>query len=180
MADIFAIFGILLFLGIVFPGLLTAVWLLFPNRVRVARVRIEQTPWKCLLLGFVLAVGLTLPTAILLSLPAAPAKLLGWSVLFLGLAFSSLGAAGLARRLGEAFNNQAGGHFTPAGSFLRGAVILELAAAFPIIGWFLVLPISALECTGAACFALLNWSPGVKPAPAIQNAAEAVPSAAHA
>ena len=163
MADLFAIFNILLFLGIVFPGLMTTVWLLFPKRVGIAQARLEHTPWKSLLVGLFLLGGLVLPVAILLALPAAPAKFLGWSLLFLGLTAGSLGASGLSALLGSAINRQTQGKLSPAGAFLRGALALELAAAFPIVGWFVVIPLSLIACLGATFFAVLNWSAASKP-----------------
>ena len=44
MADISAIFFILLIIGISYPALLTAWWLLFPSTVERARVRLDRTP----------------------------------------------------------------------------------------------------------------------------------------
>ncbi len=41
MADVYAIFGTLLALGIAFPGMLTAWWLLFPRTVEGAQQRLS-------------------------------------------------------------------------------------------------------------------------------------------
>ncbi|NJN93776.1 MAG: hypothetical protein HC875_06645 [Anaerolineales bacterium] len=49
MADVFAVFGTLLSLGIALPGLLLAWRLLLPNHVARARQRLERTPWQCFL-----------------------------------------------------------------------------------------------------------------------------------
>ena len=56
MADISAVFGILLFLGIAFPGLLTAWYLLFPATVERVRLRLDRTPWQCFFVGGVITV----------------------------------------------------------------------------------------------------------------------------
>src|SRR5262245_52606817 len=84
MADISAIFFILLILGIAFPALLTAGWLLFPSLVERAQLRVERTPWSTFWLGLIVIIALTIPIFILLALPFGPAKLLGW--ILLGLA----------------------------------------------------------------------------------------------
>jgi hypothetical protein len=162
MADISAVFGILLTLGIVFPGLLCAWWLLFPATVERARLRLDRTPWQCFWLGGVLTALLILPTVILLALPQGPLKLMGWSVVFVSLALASLGAAGLAAKMGERLTVHSSG-LTRAGAFVRGAVALELAAAFPIIGWFFFIPLAIVTSLGAAAFAVLRWVP--RPAP---------------
>jgi len=156
MADVFAVFGILLMLGIVFPGMLTAGWLLFPAPVERARRRLAQTPWRCFWVGAVTAGMASLPALVLLALPLGPAKLLGSLLLFAELAFASLGAAGIAAEIGQRLHHQSNGGLSPASAFVRGAIILELAAAFPVIGWFIVIPIAVITAFGAAVFALIR------------------------
>lgn len=158
MADISAIFGILLTLGLVFPGLLTTVWLLFPATVERARLRLAHTPWQCFWLGGVLTALISLPVAVLLALSIGPAQFLGYSLIGLALAFSALGAAGLAAKMGDHLARQSAG-LSPAGAFVRGAVALELAAFFPVIGWFILVPLAIVLSLGAAAFALLHWMP---------------------
>lgn len=159
MADVYAVFGTLLALGIAFPGMLTAAWLLFPETVARAQTRLEHTPGRCLAMGVGGAAALAVPLGILFALPFGPTRFLGAVGLMLALAAATLGAAGLAAEMGRRLNERAEGRFTPAGAFLRGAVALELAAAFPFIGWFLVIPVTLLTSLGAALFALLRWRP---------------------
>jgi hypothetical protein len=158
MADISAVFGILLTLGIVFPGLLTAWRLLFPAAVDRARARLELTPWRCFWLGGVATALLVVPVVVLLSLPFGPAKLAGWALMLTAMAVASLGAAGLAARMGERLKGLSPAQ-TPLGAFVRGAVALELAAAFPVVGWFFFIPLTLVTVLGATIFALLHWSP---------------------
>ena len=154
MADISAIFGSLLFVGISFPGLLTSWWLLFPATVQRAQTRLERNPWKCFWLGGVISAAIILPTVILLSLPFGPAKFLGWSIIALTLAVSSLGSAGIAATMGERLAQKS--NTSPATAFVFGAIALELAVVFPVLGWFLVLPLSTVTALGATGFALLD------------------------
>lgn len=165
MANITAVFGILLTLGIVFPGLLTAWWLLFPTTVERARLRLDRTPWRCFWLGGIVTAVIAIPTVILLALPFGPAKFLGWIVIVAALAIASLGAAGLAAKMGERLTARSNGNLSPAGAFVRGALALELAAAFPILGWFLVIPLAIVTALGATVFALLHWMPRSSPLP---------------
>ena len=159
MADVSAIFGTLLALGIAFPGLLAAWWLLFPSAVERARLRLERTPWSCFWLGGAAAVIVSLPVGVLLALPFGPAKFAGFVAIALTLAAASLGAAGLAARMGERLTLRTEGRLSPAGAFLRSAVALELAAAFPGLGWFIVIPLAVVTSLGATVFALLGWLP---------------------
>lgn len=170
MADVYAVFGTLLALGIVFPGLLLTWWLLFPVSVEHARARMAITPWRCLGMGVLGSFAFGFPIALLLGLPLGPAKFLGSVLLFGGLALASVGAAGLAAVMGDRLAGQSGGKLTPAGGLVRGALALELAAAFPLIGWFLVIPLVAVSGLGAACFALLRWGPRPSGQPAAEPA----------
>jgi hypothetical protein len=158
MADISAIFGILLFLGLTFPGLLTALWLIFPATVERARLRLDRTPWQCFWLGGVLLAVVSIPATLLIAIGLGPAQFVGWSLIILALTFASLGAAGLAGKMGEHFT-RVGAPGSRAGAFVRGALALELAAAFPVVGWFIVVPLAIVLSLGATAFALLKWMP---------------------
>ena len=158
MADISAVFGILLSLGLVFPGLLTAWRLLFPATVARATLRLELTPWRCFWLGGVLVALLVVPVVVLLALPFGPAKLAGYVLIFGGLALASLGAAGLAGKMAGQMQAASPG-LSALAAFVRAAVALELAAAFPVIGWFVAIPLMIVTALGATVFALLHSLP---------------------
>jgi len=165
MADISAIFGSLLIFGITFPGMLTAWWLLFPAVVERAQMRLDQNPWRCFWFGGILAaVGIIL-TMILLNLPSGLAKFLGWTMIVVVLTISSLGSAGIAAKMGARLAEKSGS--SPAASFIRGAIALDLAVFFPVLGWLLVFPLTVVVALGAAGFALLRRVPNPVPAPGI-------------
>ena len=161
MADISTIFFILLIIGIAFPAMLTTWWLLFPSLVTRAQTRVERTPWGTFWLGLVVLIAVTIPIIILLALPFGPAKFTGWILLAASLALSSIGSAGIAAHLGEQMK-KAGNTFTPLGGFIRGSIVLELAAFFPVLGWFFIWPLLLIMAFGATGFALLNWKPREK------------------
>ena len=165
MADISAIFFILLIISVAFPSMLTIWWLFFPTVVARAQMRVEKTLGGTFWLGLVILFALSIPIVILLALPFGPAKFLGWVLLATALAVSSIGAAGISAHLGEQMK-RAGGAFTPLAGFIRGAVVLELAAFLPIIGWFFIWPLALITAFGATGFALLNWMPRPKTQPA--------------
>jgi hypothetical protein len=159
MADISAVFGILLFLGIAFPGFLTALYLLFPATVERARLRLDRTPWLCFFIGGLLTAVFAIPIVILFALGNGVTQFLGWALLFIILTIASIGAAGLASKMGERFSARSSNTVTPIGAFVRGAIALELAAAFPVIGWLIFIPIAIVVSLGATAFALLRWVP---------------------
>ena len=160
MADISAIFFILLILGVAFPAMLTAWWLLFPRLITKAQVRIDKSLASSFWMGLIVILVLGIPTFILLALPFGPAKLIGWMLLGASLALSSIGSAGIAAHLGTRLTQHS--TISPLSGFVRGAVLLELAAFFPIIGWvFLWIPL-LITAFGATGFAILNWMPREK------------------
>lgn len=169
MADISAVFGILLFLGIAFPGMLTAWYLLFPATVERARLRLDRSPWLCFFVGGVITAIAAAPAAVLLAVPNGAVKFTGWSLVFVVLTVASLGAAGIAAKMGERLAARSGG-LSPAGAFVRGAIALELAAAFPILGWFIIAPLAVVTSLGAAAFALMRWMPRAAAQPVVDNA----------
>jgi hypothetical protein len=158
MADISAIFFILLIISIAFPSMLSAWWLMFPGVVTRAQTRIEKTLSGTFWFGLLIVIALTIPIVILLALPFGPAKFLGWILLATSLAFSSIGSAGIAAHLGERMR-QTGSSDSPLSTFLRGAVLLELAAFFPVLGWLFLWPLALIIAFGATGFALMNWMP---------------------
>jgi hypothetical protein len=169
MANITAVFGLLFILGLAFPGLLTAWWLLFPATVERARLRLERTPWRCFWLGGVVTAILVVPIGTFLALPFGMAKFFGWAVVAIVLTFSALGAAGLAAKMGEKLSAHSS-QVSPLGAFVRGAIALELAAVFPVIGWFILIPLVIVTALGATAFALLQWMPKVPVVPAALEA----------
>jgi len=160
MADISAIFFILLIIGVAFPAMLTGWWLLFPSLVARAQSRVEKTPWGTFWLGVVLLTVVTIPVTILFALPFGPAKLMGWVFLAAALALSSIGSTGIAAHLGARLSGQ--GNLSQLGGFVRGSIILELAAFLPVLGWFVIWPLAIIMAFGATGFALLNWAPREK------------------
>jgi hypothetical protein len=136
MADISAIFFILLVIGIAFPAMLTAWWLLFPNLISRAQTRVEKTPWGTFWMGLIVTIALVVPIIILFALPFGPAKFFGWILLGASLTISSIGSAGIAAHLGSRLSNHS--NLSPLSGFIRGTVILELAAFFPVIGWLFI------------------------------------------
>jgi hypothetical protein len=158
MADVYAVFGTLLALGIAFPGMLTGVWLLFPGSVERARWRLERTPYRTLFLGLGGTVVTVALVAMLSAVPLGLVKFVGALLGFGALAVATVGAAGTASAMGTRLRSMTSG-LGEAGAFLRGAIALELAAAFPIVGWFVVLPVTLMASYGAGIFSLLRWLP---------------------
>jgi hypothetical protein len=175
MGDVFAFFGGMLTIGIALPGMLLAWSLLFPAAVERARLQLERTPWRCFWLGLAALLLSALPLVTLINVAAGPAQFLGWAGVFILLAFASVGAAGLAALMGDRLRGVGLAASVP-GALLRGAVALELAAVFPVVGWFIVIPVATICSLGAIVFALLRRAPRALPTPVVSNQSSVVSS----
>jgi hypothetical protein len=113
---------------------------------------------------------LSIPIVLLFALPFGPAKMMGAGLLVLVLGIASLGAAGIAAFMAAVMAERSGSKPNGIGNFLRAAVALELGAAFPFIGWFLVIPVGVITSLGAAALSLLRWksAKGVSAIPATE------------
>ena len=114
MADILALFGVILLVGAALSGLLTTHWLLFPGRVAAAAANLEQHPWRCLLLGAGMGLVVALPVLVLMAFPAGVTQFLAWVVIVAALAVSGIGTAG------------------PSKAFMAGLCINSLGVAFSV------------------------------------------------
>lgn len=171
MADIFAVFGFFLFVGIALPGLLTTYYLIFPKLVDRARLRLTHSLGLSVVVGLVLLVVIAIPITILLILPAAPLKALGVFGIFIALAVLAIGLSGFAARMAHRFT---AAPLPSPMDFIKGAVTLTLALEFPIIGWLILTPLVLIAALGATAFALLNWLP--KPRTNTVTVASATPA----
>ena len=156
MSDVYAVFGTLLALGIVFPGLIFTWWLLFPDLTVRAEARLAQTPGRTFCFGLLLAFVIIVLVLILLNLPLPGANFFAVVIVLGTLAVAAVGMAGMTNRLAQRLRDKSNAGISPAGGFLRAIVVLELAAAFPFLGWFFFIPLCLIISFGAAGLAL--WS----------------------
>ena len=176
MSDMLAIILILVLLGCAYPALLATLRVLFPRPVAFNQARIEQQTWRCFWSGLLAAVAIALPAVILINLPLGLLKFLGWLLLALGLGLSVFGAAGLAGLMASRMQVSQNREPAEFGTFVRAAVMIELAAIFPLLGWLVFFPISLLISLGAA---MLTWLRGA-PAPEKASRPELVEAGAGA
>ena len=156
MADVYSIFGTLLALGIAFPGFLATWWLIAPSKVKLAQHRLADTPKRSVAMGIASIILIAIPISILIALPLAFSSFLGSLLIVLLLTFAGLGTAAIAANMAEQLQSDKDSEIELA-DFVRAAVAMELAAAFPVVGWFIVIPLTLLAGLGAASFALLGW-----------------------
>ena len=149
MANIITLFGILFILSITYPALLTFVWLMWPAAVIRSHDCLKRSMSRCFWIGLIITLITGIGVAVLLASPSGVSQLLGWTALVLMLALACRGASALVLHLA-----QRSGMPPDANAFFRRALMIELAAAFPVIGWVIVLPFTLCVGIGATCLAL--------------------------
>ena len=143
MGNTFAI--VMTFVG--FFLAMPCLWLLYgalwPNALGRSQERMLARPVVTFFVGVLTAGAFILATAGLSQLNlAVPAMIFGT----FGAGWALFGTAALARHIGSRMPSNLE---IPWRAHLRGAIVLELAFLFPLVGWILVLPISILLGAGA-------------------------------
>jgi len=158
MADVYIVLFTLIGILVSLPALLVALNLLLPRTAHSSYTRLKDTPWQSFFLGVPVASAFLLAVTILSQLPFAAAKALSFLLAFGGMGLGTVGAAGLARLLGERLPG-ASSPDSRLRLLLKGAVVYELACLVPIVGWFLFAPLAGIMLLGAATFAFIGWLP---------------------
>jgi hypothetical protein len=174
IADVLAALAALAIAGAGFPALVTLVHLILPACTVNSADRLRVGPLRSIACGTAVAVGALLAATALGNALAGPGKLLGAMLLLGTLAVAAVGAAGLATVVARAAAGAASGRPSVRG-VIHGAVLLELACALPIVGWFVVAPAAFLASLGAGTLALHSRVPrptGMAPTHAVGFDAE--------
>ncbi len=155
MADVLSVTLILLGFLLTIPALWLFLRTLFPGAVARSREALTAAPGRCFLAGLLPAVVLLAGSLVALNQGGPPVKFLGLVLFSGGFLLAGVGLAALAAVVGDRLPSPADAG-RPWRGQVRGAVCMELAFLLPVVGWFGLLPLAAVTCTGAACVALLR------------------------
>jgi len=149
-----------------FYAVMLAYWLvafaLAPKLVAGSRRRFEVSPIRNLLIGLLVGVPVVGLGMLLFSIPNTFPKILGFGFILLPLLMGLFGSAGLCQKIGEGLNSPSD-EGAPWKGVRRGGIVLGLTFIFPLLGWFMVLPLVLISGVGAL---VLSWRDGRKmPAP---------------
>jgi hypothetical protein len=142
-------------------ALLVTVAALLPGLHQRGLAALERSPWRALGLGLInyLFFGA-------LFILFASVQVLGLFALFIGLALLALTTIGLAvvgRLVGDRLADWRDGSTSPLVRIVAGTAVLELAIFVPVIGWFVLLPLTSVAGLGAVVMALIWRSPVAGP-----------------
>jgi len=154
MADTMAIFFVILGLLLAFPGLWLLCRGLWPETVASAAAVCRNGLIKSFFAGLPLTLVMIFAAAALGNL-GPPGKIGAAAVVCFYLMVANCGVAGLATTIGERLPSRidAGQSWRAT---LRGGIILVLAYLLPILGWFVILPVSVTIGCGASLIALFR------------------------
>jgi hypothetical protein len=161
LGDVSAIVFTVLAALLAMPSIALAFRAITPRLASRAELRVGKRPVLTFFIGLV-ATGLALGLVVALGAGPAPAKFLSAVFGFtFGLA-ALAGIGGLAAHIGTMLPSPHDGGRAWRGT-LRGAIILDCAFLFPVIGWLLVYPVAIVLGMGAAVMSLF---PVAEPRPA--------------
>ncbi len=131
--------------------LVTALWPRFAERAEGCWT--NNAGLSCVI-GVPIALVLLTVSLALTKAPTGALKFIGMVGVMMVVAVGLVGMSGLVLRIARNTPAPRGG--TPV---VRAVVILELAFAFPLLGWFVALPIALFGSVGAAILAVFSKSP---------------------
>ena len=161
LAQVQAVVALISALILSWAALLMAVALTLPEQTARAEAALMDRPKRCFAVGFGMAILLIITLISFRVPPLILPALLG--SLSIG-AVLVVGAAGLAKLMGTRIAKMSGWEGHSFGNLVKGSLVYSVAMLFPLIGWYLFLPISMLGAMGAGVLAL--W-PRRKTMPAV-------------
>lgn len=124
-----------------------------PAAVNRCRGVYETRPVRALFLGLALAGPGMLMGIAMLNAGTPVGQFLGFSVIFFLISLGILGSAGLSSMIGTRLHTP-NDERQPWRRVLRGGVVLAITFLFPLVGWFLVMPLTLVSGLGAAVISM--------------------------
>jgi hypothetical protein len=150
--------GVALLFGIIatLTALLVSVALLLPRHAGSAERALDETPRRCFGIGLGLLV-VTILGFMGLSAPNPLLKLIGFLTLLSISGLITLGCSGMALLMGRRIGEMSGAR-SSLGCLVRGGLAYSIAVMFPVVGWWLLSPLTALCAAGAGFIAVRQAS----------------------
>ncbi len=154
MADTLAIFFTVLGLMLATPGLWLLCRGLWPDLVIESAAYCRRSLWKPFFMGLPLAIFGFIAVAVLSKLPQPLAAMTIIGTICLLLIYAHVGVTAIASVLGERLPSPADID-RPWHGTVRGGIVLELSYLLPVIGWFVILPVSLIIGAGLTTRSLI-------------------------
>jgi hypothetical protein len=164
VADVLMWFLLILGTYVIFISYWLASQALFPDVTDRCRQRIKSAPLRHAVMGLAWTVPSAFAGVALLKVPNPALKFAGATILLLLVLAGLVGSSGLASQIGFGLADPAD-EAQPWRRVLRGGAVLGLTFVFPLIGWFIILPLSLMMGIGALAGSL--WRPPALLAPCL-------------
>jgi hypothetical protein len=142
MADVFSIALAVVGLFLALQGLWLGARALAPNGCAAAELELQRRRGSTFVVGL-LTTGLTLVLAVGLSKVGGPGQAAALLLLAGWLLVASVGVSALATLVGERLPSPVDAR-RPWRRTVRGGLVLEFAFLFPLLGWFVLLPLALI------------------------------------
>lgn len=165
VADVLTWVFIILGFLVAFP----ATWLLLgavaPDRVERARIRSEKSPLATFFAGVGTIALFGIAVTILSATGAGPVVMIAVVLAGVGMGYSMMGISAITRRIGSRLYGDRPS-VPPWRVHLLGGVVLAFSYLLPVLGWFVVLPLSLIMGAGAVTLTLFSRKNPAPRAPA--------------
>jgi hypothetical protein len=155
MADTLAIFFTVLGLMLATPALWLLCRGLWPDLVLHSAVHCRHSLVKPFFIGLPIAVFGIIGVAVLSKFPQPLAAITIIGFICLILIYAHVGVTAIASVLGERLPSPADID-RPWNATVRGGIVLELSYLLPVIGWFIILPVSLIVGAGLTTRSLFS------------------------
>lgn len=157
LSDVVAVFLVIVGLLLTFPGLWLLCRSLWPNIHEDCVQRSTRGMIAPFFIGLPITVVLMIIVASLQK-NGGPRSTVAWILLLcLYLLFANTGIAGIATLIGQRLTSPGDGD-RPWRATVRGGIVLELSFLLPLVGWFLIFPVSTVTGAGVCTIASIrHW-----------------------
>lgn len=142
---------------------LQGLWLtcraLWPSRVRRTAEQCRSHHVTSLLLGIPMTVAVLAVAGLVGRRGGTPGQIAAWILGGTFLIYAGTGMSGLVTFIGERLPSPADTQ-RPWWTTVRGGAAVELAVLFPVVGWFVLLPLAVMLGVGAITASFLGRSGG--------------------
>lgn len=147
IGDMMAAISVVIAMTVAYPALLMLLSVVFSRTTSRVATRTEsgRTLPFMVGLGIVLGVG---GVSVAMVASGGPLQLVGTIVLLVLMFWATLGIAGLARLVGRRIGEMGNQKIGPLREMLVGGGVLSLSFGFPLIGWFVLLPLATVLGSG--------------------------------
>lgn len=158
IGDMMGIIAFSIAVIIAYPALLILLSILFSGTARKANYRLSKGFRLPFIIGLLVAGGGGFLVVVLLS--AGSVFQLAGVILFLILSFwGTIGIVGMAQVFGARLSDLDHRAPSPLFEWLSGSVVITLSFVFPLLGWFIMIPIATVLGLGAATLSIFTRIP---------------------